>query len=82
MTKSGLACCVFTMAVLVTQVAQNQPNAEKQASHSEIPGGGGLGDHRWNDLYSDRSISVPNQRAAATGRPPYGWGHSPGVWMG
>ena len=29
MMKSGLACCVFAMAVLVTQAAQNQPNTEK-----------------------------------------------------
>ena len=29
MMKSGLACCVFTMAALVTQAAQNQPNTEK-----------------------------------------------------
>ncbi len=29
MMKSGLACCVFTMAVLVTQAAQNQPNADE-----------------------------------------------------
>ena len=29
MMKSGLACCVFTMAVLVTQATQNQPNTEK-----------------------------------------------------
>jgi len=29
MMKSGLACCVLTMAVLVTQAAQNQPNTEK-----------------------------------------------------
>jgi L-ascorbate metabolism protein UlaG (beta-lactamase superfamily) len=29
MVKSGLACCVFTMVALVTLVAQNQPNAEK-----------------------------------------------------
>src|SRR5215469_11647542 len=46
---------------------------KKQPSHSEIPGGGGVGDHRWNYLYSDRSISVANQRTAATRRPPYGW---------
>ena len=29
MMKSGLACCVFTMAALVTQAAQNQPDTEK-----------------------------------------------------
>ena len=29
MMNSGLACCVFTMAVLVTQAAHNQPNTEK-----------------------------------------------------
>jgi hypothetical protein len=74
MVKSGLACCLFAMVVLVTLAAQNQPNAaKKQPSHSEIPGSGGLGDHRWSHLYSDRSISVTNQRTGATGRPLYGW---------
>jgi len=30
MIKSGLACCcIFTMSVLLTQAAQNQPNAEE-----------------------------------------------------
>ena len=29
MMKSGLACCVFTMAVIVTQAVQDQPNTEK-----------------------------------------------------
>jgi hypothetical protein len=29
MVKSGLACCVFAVVVLVTLAAQNQPNAKK-----------------------------------------------------
>src|ERR1700680_4462137 len=29
MVKSGLACCAFTMVVLVTLAAQNQPNEGK-----------------------------------------------------
>jgi hypothetical protein len=29
MVKSGLACCVFTIVMLVTLIAQNRPNAEK-----------------------------------------------------
>ena len=29
MMKSGLASCVLTMAVFVTQAAQNQPNADE-----------------------------------------------------
>jgi len=82
MVKSGLACCVFTMVVLVTMAVQNPPNAEKkQPGHAEIPGRGGLGDHRWNDLYSDRSISVANQRTAAIGRPLTEASEDPGAFQ-
>jgi hypothetical protein len=42
---------------------------KKQPGHSQIPGSGGVGDRRQSHLYSDRSLFVPNQRTAATGRP-------------
>ena len=86
MVKSGFLCFVFMVFVLGTLAAQNQPSAEKsQSSRPEISGNGRLGNHRWNHLHSDRSISVANQRTGATGRrigPLPGWRHSPGIWVG
>jgi hypothetical protein len=69
MVKSGFACFVFMVFVLGTLAAQDQRSSDK--NHQVVLkylGGGRLGNHRWNHLYSDRPLSVANQRTGATGR--------------
>jgi L-ascorbate metabolism protein UlaG (beta-lactamase superfamily) len=41
---------------------------KEQSGHPEIPGYGGLRNHRWNYGYSDRSISFANQWTSAARR--------------
>jgi L-ascorbate metabolism protein UlaG (beta-lactamase superfamily) len=83
MVKSGLACCAFTMVVLVTLAAQNQPNAGKNNPVTLKY----LGAAGWEITDGTTSILIDPYLSRINGPPPpgghpiagdtrraYGWG--------